>query len=210
MPAVAASQFLSLSSSAESDVAESRPFDVGHLAGTGMIPKRWRDRLIYSAMSLFLGWHTIAIMLAPVPANNVIVQSFRALFHPYLTLSGVDTTWDFFSPIGIPHQFRYLVEDAEGNEYTFTPITDVNWFIPTHRWSERIYTELMRTPEAYSDYFTKTICRRHASLKPVAISFLDIQEEEFWPEDYLLGKHRTRDPEYFTVNTLLRAECPQE
>ena len=44
-----------------------------------MIRKAWRDRLIYSAASLFLGWHTIAMLLAPVPENNVVVEAFRDL-----------------------------------------------------------------------------------------------------------------------------------
>jgi hypothetical protein len=192
------------------EVAETPPFDVDYLAGAGMISKRWRDRLAYSAMSLFVGWHTIAIMLAPVPRNNEIVQSFRVLFHPYLTLAGLDGTWDFFSPIGSSYQFRYQIEDADGNEHIFTPITEVNWFTPTHRWYERIYEELMISPDVYGDYFAKFFCRKHASLRPVAISLLNIDQHEFWPEDYLRGKVRTRDPEYFTVNTLLRADCPPE
>ena len=175
-----------------------------------MILKTWRDRLMYLAASLFLGWHTIAMVLAPVPENNVIVQTFRDVFQPYLVLTGIDTTWDFFSPIGDSYQFRYVIEDADGVEYTFTPIAEVNWLTPTHRLYERIFTELMRTPDVYGGYFTKFFCRKHAALKPVAVTLLNIEEGEYWPEDYLRGKRRAIDPEYFTVNTLLRADCPHE
>lgn len=161
-------------------------------------------------MSLFLGWHTVAIMLAPVPANNVIAQSFRDLFQPYLTLTAINTTWDFFSPVGDGLQFRYVIEDADGNEHTFTPILEVNWFTPNHRWDERIFELLMATPEILGDYYTKFFCRKHALLRPVAITLLRIEEEAFGPQDHLLGKHRTKDPEYFTETTLLRADCPKE
>ena len=52
-----------------------------------MIRTQWRDRLIYLAMSAFVAWHTLAMVIAPAPDNSVIVQSLRGLFQPYLTLS---------------------------------------------------------------------------------------------------------------------------
>ena len=172
--------------------------------------KRWRERLTYSAMSLFLAWHTVATMLAPVPEKNVIVQAFRGLFQPYLTLTGTDTTWDFFSPLSSSYQFRYAIEDAAGNEHSFTPIADVNWLTPNHRWDERIFATLISTPALIGDYFTKQFCREHAALKPVAVTLLYLEEKEFWPQDYLLGKQRTTDPANYNLYPLLRADCPQQ
>ena len=127
-----------------------------------------------------------------------------------LPLAGLDGSWNFFSPIGGSNQFRYVIEDADGNEHTFTPITEISWFTPTHRWSERIFEEFMLDPDSYADYFTKLFCRKHAALRPVAISFVNIEQKDFGPEDHLLGKVRTRDPEYYTANTLLRADCPKD
>jgi predicted DCC family thiol-disulfide oxidoreductase YuxK len=172
--------------------------------------KRWRERLTYSAMSLFLAWHTVATMLAPVPEKNVIVQAFRGLFQPYLTMTGTDTTWDFFSPLSSSYQFRYAIEDAAGNEHSFTPIADVNWLTPNHRWDERIFATLISTPALIGDYFTKQFCREHAALKPVAVTLLYLEEKEFWPQDYLLGKQRTTDPANYNLYPLLRADCPQQ
>ena len=194
-------------SSARGAYAE-KDFHVDHCAGAGMTRETWRDRLIYLAASLFLGWHTIAMMLTPVPANNVIVQAFRKLYHPYVTLVGIDATWDFFSPIGNSFQYRYTIEDAAGKEYTFKPITEINWLTPTHRWYERILQELMTNPDLYGDYFAKFFCRKQAVLKPVAITLVSVQEGEFWPQDHLLGKNRTTDPEYLTETPVLRANCP--
>jgi hypothetical protein len=179
-------------------------------AGAGMTAKPWRDRLIYAAASLFLAWHTVAIMLAPVPPNNEVVRAFRTLFHPYLTLLGLDATWDFFSPIGGSDQFRYRIEGADGNEYTFTPIAEVNWLIPVHRWNERMYEEIIRNPEIYGHYYARFFCHKHAALRPVAISLIDVQEQDFWPEDFLRGKDRVKDPDYFAENTLLRVACTQK
>ena len=63
-----------------------------------MISKPWRERLIFVAMSVFVVWHTIAMVLAPAPENSVTVQSLRVVFQPYLTLFKLDNPWDFFAP----------------------------------------------------------------------------------------------------------------
>lgn len=174
-----------------------------------MVPTEWRARLGYLAMSLFLGWHTIAMMLAPVPANNPIVQSFRAVYQPYLTSLGLDTTWDFFSPIGWGHQFAYVIEDANQKEHIFVPILDVNWLLPTRRWYERIFETLLVRPDLYGEYFAALYCQKHASLKPVAITLLDLQEGRYWPQDHLSGR-RPDDLAYLVPNPLMRLGCPQK
>ncbi len=175
-----------------------------------MIRKGWRDWLIYFAMSLFLAWHTVATMLSPVPENNVIVRAFRDLFQSYLTLTGIDTTWDFFSPLGSSYQFRYAIDDADGNQTIFAPITEVSWLTPNHRWNERIYATLISNPGLMGDYFAKYFCQKQAALKPVEITLFWIEETEFTPQDYFLGKQRTTDPANFAVRPLLRAYCPQQ
>jgi hypothetical protein len=177
--------------------------------GPGVTASKPRNRLLCAAGSLFLAWHVVSMVLAPVPDRNTIVQSFRGLFQPYLSFFGLDTTWDFFSPIGTGHQFRYTIEDAEGKEHTFTPIADVNWLLPERRWYERAFTELMNDPEAFGGYFAAFYCRKHASLKPVSILLVEMQEQRFWPKDQIAGK-RPDNPPYVIPNPLMRADCPAE
>jgi len=179
-----------------------------------LIAKRWRERLGYLALSLFIGWHTIAMMLVPVPQNNPIVRAFRALYQPYLTSLGLDTTWDFFSPIGWGHQFAYVIEDADGKEHAFMPILEVNWLLATRRWSERVFETVMNEPHLYGGYFAAAYCRKHASLKPVAVTLLEIPESRYWPDDHLSG-NRPNDPAYMLSNLavhnpLIRFDCLQK
>ena len=174
-----------------------------------MISKLWRERLGYTALSLFVGWHTISIILAPLPDKNPIVSAFRAIYQPYLTAFGLDTTWDFFSPIGIGHQFSYVIEDSEGNQHSFMPILDVNWLTPDRRWYERIFTSLMNNPETYGEYFAAYYCRKHASLKPASIRLFENVEARYWPDDHLRGR-KPDDPAYFTLNPLMHVECLQQ
>src|SRR5262249_38256412 len=139
----------------------------------GPTEKLLRHRFLYAVGSLFIAWHLVAMLLAPLPDRNDIVRSFRGLFQPYLSFLGLDTTWNFFSPIGMGHQFRYTIEDADGKEHTFAPIEDVNWLLPERRWYERAFTELMNDPETFGSYFAALYCRKHASLKPVSILLVE-------------------------------------
>ena len=63
-----------------------------------MTSKQLRERLIYIAMSVFVGWHTVAILVAPMPRNSEMVQSLRRLFEPYLTLFRLDHEWGISHP----------------------------------------------------------------------------------------------------------------
>ena len=173
-------------------------------------PKKWRAPAAYSAFSLFLAWHTIATLLSPAPANNVIVRSFRSLFQPYLTLTGIDTTWDFFSPLSRSYLFQYAIEDADGKQHIYTPIADVSWLTPNHRWDERIFATLISNPALIGDYFATEFCRQHAALKPLSVTLLYLDEHDYWPQDYFAGKQRTTDPANYTLTPVLRAACPQQ
>ena len=101
-----------------------------HSSGLVMISRRWRVHLAYFAMSAFLAWHTVAMLLAPVPNNNATVGAFRALFHPYLAIVGLDNSWDFFAPLGVGYTFRYVITDARGNDIP-QPIEQFYWFQPS-------------------------------------------------------------------------------
>lgn len=172
-----------------------------------MISKPWRDRLGYLAMSLFIGWHAVAIVIAPAPDDSPLVQSSRVLFWPYLTLFRLENTWAFFEHVPRSPQFRYVIQDVAGKEHTFAPIEDFKWFHPRWNWFERSYWAIMEYPEFYGDYFAAAFCRQHAELNPVSITLLMVVEQEFWPGDQLAG-HHPLDPEFVTVNPLLSADCP--
>ena len=173
-----------------------------------MISKKLRGRLIYLAMSLFVGWHTMAMILAPAPDDNSTIESLRFPFQPYLSFFKLQNTWAFFDDISRSHQLRYVINDAAGKQHTFVPIDDFEWFHPRYNWFKITYWAVMESPELYGEYFAASSCRRHAALKPASVDLLLIQEEDFRPEDLLRG-HRPLDPQFTTVNTLMRVDCPK-
>jgi hypothetical protein len=172
-----------------------------------MIPKQWRERLTYAAMSVFVGWHALATMIAPAPDASEAIKTLRIPFQPYLSFFKLDNQWDFFAPnVGSGSQFRYIVEDSKGNHHPFVPDRDLSWFRPTFFWFRSWFNVIFESPEIYADSAGAFFCQKHASLHPVAVILLEAQQADFTPEDQLAGKHPL-DPEFVTVGTVKKIEC---
>jgi hypothetical protein len=169
----------------------------------------WRNRLTYLVMSLVVGWHTLAMVVAPAPDSSVLVQSLHLLLQPYLSLFRLDTHWNFFAPVGKHAQFRYVIEDSVGNKHIFVPTEESNLSLPAYVWwREFKYFDdgIMESPEALADTAGALLCRRHASLQPRSVTLVEVTEQDFWPEDELRGKHPL-DPEFVIIDSLRRIEC---
>jgi hypothetical protein len=172
-----------------------------------MILQQWRARLTYAAMSAFVAWHTIAMLIAPAPDVSALIQAVRVPLRPYLTLFRLDNMWDFFSPnVGRGSQFRYIIEDTRGNHHPFAPTENLSWLHPTFFWFRSWFDAIMANPDAYADSAAAFLCRKHASLHPVSIIMMEAAGEDFTREDYLAGKRPT-DAEFVTVGTVKRVAC---
>src|SRR5258705_4518453 len=148
----------------------------------------WQKRLIYVGLSLFLAWHTVAIAIAPAPDGSEAAQSLRAVFDPYLTLFRLNNKWDFYAPnIGKGHQLRYVIEDAAAQRHTFVPADELGWYSPIYWWVRAWYDAIIESPQDHGDTVASLFCRKHAALRPVWITLLKLDEEEFSPADQLTG-----------------------
>lgn len=168
---------------------------------------RWRERLVYAAMSLLVAWHTLAMVVAVSP-DSVITRAAFALVRPYVTLFNLDNYWGFFAPdVGASYQFRYVVEDAAGQQHVFIPTDKLSRFDPNDIWMRDRYRDVMSSVEMYGDVTVAELCREHAALRPVAIALLEAEGKEFGPENRRLGK-TPFDPEFVNVRTLKTIRCP--
>lgn len=167
-----------------------------------------RDRLVYMAMSAFVVWHTMAIMIAPASENSMLAQSLRRVFDPYLSLFRLNSRWDFYAPnVGRGHQLRYTVESADGDRRTFTPTDDWNWYHPGYWWFRAWYDAVITSPDLYADRAIASLCRRHGDLRPTAITLQLIQQGDFAPADHLAGRHPL-DAEFVVESILKHGPCP--
>jgi hypothetical protein len=170
---------------------------------------RWRSRLAMLAMSLLVGWHSLALFVAPAPADSVAVQSLRSVLQPYISLLRLDTGWGFFAPVGKHAQFRYVIKDAAGIDHTFVPTEEPASSIAKYVWWREwkyLFDGIMETAEARASSLGPLLCAQHPELDPLFVTLVKIQEENYLPDDVLSGK-RPLDPEYVTVNNLVRVPC---
>jgi hypothetical protein len=172
-----------------------------------MIWSRWRPRLIYLVMSAFVAWHTLAMVIAPAPRESVLVQTPRALLEPYLGFFRLDNPWNFFAPTIAGTELRYTVEDAAGNRAEFGSADQASWFHPEHLWLKDWNYSIIDNPELYAERAGELLCRKHASLHPVSITFVQREHGGFKPEDWLNGK-RPLDPDFRTEKTVQTVQCP--
>jgi hypothetical protein len=170
---------------------------------------RWRGRLLTLAMSLLVGWHSLALFVAPAPADSATVQALRSVLQPYISLLRLDTGWGFFAPVGKHAQFRYVVKDGQGIDHTFVPTEEPATSIAKYAfWREwkYLFDGIMESAESRAPVLGTLLCREHPELDPLFVTLLKVQEENYLPDDVLAGK-RPLDPEYVTVDTLVRVPC---
>jgi len=169
-----------------------------------MISQRWRGGLTYAAMSIFVAWHTLAMVIAPASETSVLSQSLRAVFKPYFAFFELDHSWGFFAPdIARGDQMRYIIADAAGRRHTFVPSEKWNLLsTATLGWEQMVVDR----PDRYAAPLAKFYCREHASLRPVSVTFLQVKEKAFTPEDHLNGEHPL-GPGFATVHAVRKIRC---
>ncbi len=166
-----------------------------------------RQRLPYLAASVFLAWHTLAIVVAPMPGGGELVQMLRAVLQPYLTLFGLDNPWNFFAPRIGASQPRYFIENAAGERLAIAPTQHLSWFHPEYTWFRDLHYSVAGNPDLYAEPAAAMLCRQHAAFNPVSVTFLDYEQGNFTPQDYLSGKH-PMDPELVTMFPVRTVRCP--
>lgn len=167
-----------------------------------------RGRLVFMAMSAFVVWHVMAIMIAPASDNSALAQSLRRVFDPYLTLFRLNSKWDFYAPnVTRGHQLRYIVEGADGDRRTFTPTDGWSWHHPAYWWFRAWNDAIIASPDRYADRAIASLCRQHIALRPTAITLQLIQQQDFTPADHLAGGHPL-DAEFVVESILKHGSCP--
>ena len=173
-------------------------------------PREPRPRLTRAttvAMSILLLWHSFAMVIGPAPASRLF-GSARWLAQPYLTFFGLQNQWGFFAPDVKPgYRFSYEIEDAAGEKHRFTPADHLNNLHPDSIWKRDHYTMIMTMPDLYGDAAGAELCLEHASLGPVHVTLLELEHQEFSPDDWRNGKRPT-DDEFVSAKTLRTVTCP--
>lgn len=171
----------------------------------------WRNRFVCLTMSAFVAWHTVSILVAPIPYGSDALLWVHGVFRPYMTLFRLESSWGFFTQVPKLPMFRYIVESEDGQQHTITPIREFKWYNPRTNWIERTFMAMSLDPEPLriGSYYLPILCKRHADLKPVSITFTTVTGNDFTRDDFLAG-YRPDDPDFTTVEQLMYAECPKD
>ncbi len=179
-----------------------------------MTAKVWRERVTYAAMSLFVAWHTVAMVVAPAPGTSDLIKGLRTVLDPYLHVFRLDNQWNFFAPdvgeegrdpLGVI--LRYVIEDDAGTLHRFDPDAGLNWFLPSSIWFHDWYRALLDNPDDFAEEFAALFCRRHADLHPVKIMLFEVDQQSYGPLDRLRGK-QPLDAEFVKVAVVKSFACP--
>jgi hypothetical protein len=171
-----------------------------------MTAKVWRERVTYTAMSLFVAWHTLAMVVAPAPSTSDLIKGLRIVLDPYLHFFKLDDEWGFFAPdVASGIILRYVIKDDAGNLHRFDPQAGLNWFHPSSIWFHDWYRALLENPDDFGEQFAAW-CREHAELHPVTITLFEVDQQNYGPLDRLRGK-RPLDPEFVKVASVKSFEC---
>ena len=173
-----------------------------------MTAKVWRERLTYAAMSLFVAWHTLAMVVAPAARTPELMRGLRVVLQPYLDFFELDNDWNFFAPeVGKDSILRYVIKDAAGVEHSFDADANLNWFDASYNWLRSWHFAVLNNPDDFAEEFAALFCREHAELHPAAITLFEVEEKDYGPLDRRRGKQQ-RDPEFVTVTEVKSFECP--
>jgi hypothetical protein len=167
--------------------------------GRTLMTKVWRERVTYTAMSLLVVWHTLAMVVAPGAENSELIRALRTVFNPYLRLFKLDNQWGFFAPeVANGMILRYVIKD---------PDAGLNWFHPSSIWLRAWYVAVLEGPDDFGEEFGALFCRQHAELHPATITLFEVDEQDYSPQDRLRGK-QPLDPEFVKVAEVKSFECP--
>lgn len=173
-----------------------------------MTAKVWRERVTYTAMSLFVAWHTLAMIVAPAPGESDLMRGLRIVVDPYLHFFKLDNDWGFFAPdVANGMVLRYVIKDDAGTLHRFDPDAGLNWFLPSSIWFHDWYRALLENPDDFGEEFAALFCRQHAELHPATITLFAAAQKDYGPPDRLRGK-QPLDPEFVKVAPVKSFECP--
>lgn len=146
-------------------------------------------------------------MVVAAAPDSVMTRAVSSLFEPYLSLFRLRNEWSFYAPdVRVEPEFRYLIEDASGQQHNFVPANKLSRYSPTDIWVKDWYIHVMDHPETYGPFVATYLCREHASLHPVSITLMEIDQKDFLPQDQLSGKSPF-DPEFVDEQILATVQC---
>lgn len=160
----------------------------------------------YVLASLFLVWHTLALVIGPAPGSDLMSRIYP-VFVPYLDGFNLNNQWGFFAPD--PHAgslLRYGLETTGGERRALHLTEDLSRGDAGFLRYSSLYLTLARQREPFLQAASNYLCRRHEAEQPLAIQFFAGHQLRLGPEQYRAGARPLQD-EYVSVEYFEPIAC---
>jgi hypothetical protein len=159
-----------------------------------------------AAASVFVVWHLLVAVIAVAP-DWPPVLALRRLARPYAALLLYEGRRNFFAPNPDPgRHVRYEIESAGGARHAFHLSEDWPRDDPAFLRVALFYRGILPSNPQRAAAVGRYLCRKHADLAPVAVTFTVRYQLALRPETYLAG-HRPLDEPFVRARALPPIAC---
>jgi hypothetical protein len=158
------------------------------------------------AASVFVVWHLLVAVIAVAPDWSPVI-ALRRLARPYAALLLYEGRRNFFAPNPDPgRHVRYEIESAGGARHAFRLSEDLPRDDPAFLRVALFYRGILPVDPSRAIAVARSLCRKHADLSPVAVTFTVRYQLALRPETYLAG-HRPMDEPFVRPRALAPIAC---
>jgi len=162
--------------------------------------------VVYRIQSLFLAWHTLAILASAAPASHLMGKVYP-LFKPYVNFFRIQNYWGFFSSITQPGAIlRYTVENASGRKHEFRLTEDLKRSDPNFFGYHALHYSIQSKEGDYLNGAVRYLYGKHSALAPERIRFTRVNQLLISPQEYVEG-HRPMDEGWIETEPLDWVSC---
>ena len=158
------------------------------------------------AASVFVVCHLLVAVVAVAPDWRPVL-ALRRLVRPYAAPLLYEQPRSFFAPNPDPgRHVRYEIESAGGARHAFRLSEDLEREDPAFLRVALFYRGILPVNPARAIAVARSLCRKHADLAPVAVTFTVRYQLALRPETYLAG-HRPLDEPFVRSQALAPIAC---
>jgi hypothetical protein len=169
-----------------------------------------RQKLLYFFASVFLIWHSFALVIGPAP-QSYMRDGLYNIFKPYLSLFRLNNAWAFYAPepdLGGVLNYKVINKDGDAHEFDIYAEQLDKWSASYFRYNA-FFNNIAWDSEEYRRYresYTQYLCRRHSELSPQSIVLVRITQTPLSYKDYVNGA-RPLDPDFALAQPDEPARC---
>lgn len=168
--------------------------------------KTFKNRFLYLIASIFIVWHSLAIIIGPAPGSYLMSKVYP-IFKPYLIAFHINNEWGFFAPDPAKGSLlRYIIVDDKNQEHVFKLTENLRRNGHGFLRYTSLYLTIARNNENFVVSAANYLCAKHNDINSKQIQFFMGHQQAITPDEFIAG-HRPLDDKYMSVEYLPSLSC---